>query len=98
MAWQNSDRRAGLPRDWNRRRQRVLDRDDHRCRIRGPKCIGKATDVDHIIRGDNHDEVNLQAACRPCHNAKTSRESNEVQTRMRKAAKRPPPRHPGRRD
>lgn len=95
MAWANSDRRAGLPKDWPARRKRILQRDDYLCQIRGPRCTGRATDVDHIERGNNHDETNLQSVCRPCHDQKTSVESTERRRQLRQARHRPRDRHPG---
>lgn len=76
------------PINWNRKgagrtstpehkawRRAVLDRDHWRCRIRGPKCLGKATQADHIINvargGAELDLNNGQAVCKPCHDAKT---------------------------
>lgn len=96
--WRSSTRRARLPTDWPARRRRILIRDQHRCQLDYPGiCAERATDVDHIIAGDNHDDHNLQAACDPCHQHKSSREG--VHARADRAAQRlrPPRRHPGRR-
>jgi len=95
MTWYSSDRRAGLPKDWPARRKRVLKRDGYLCQIRGPRCLGTATDVDHIKRGDNHDDGNLQSACSPCHNTKTSAESIAQRSKLRSRRFRPAERHPG---
>lgn len=55
---------------WKRIRLVVLERDQHRCQIRGRRCKGIATEVDHIVRlidgGAWLDLDNLRAACRPC--------------------------------
>lgn len=55
---------------WRTLRAYVLERDHHTCRIGGPKCIGNATTVDHIIPlaegGQKYDESNCRAACVPC--------------------------------
>lgn len=75
-------------------RKRILGRDNHRCCIRGPRCIGEATEVDHRDnrRGpDYDDDGNLQAVCVPCHRAKTQREARAARMRH----KRKPLRHPG---
>lgn len=88
--WANSDRRARLPADWPKRRAAVLRRDHHYCQIRGPRCVLTATEVDHIVAGDNHDLANLQAVCEPCHRAKTNAERPKLPPR-----KRPPESHPG---
>lgn len=63
--------RAGRP--WRRLRAQVLQRDPA-CRIRGPKCKGYSTTVDHIIplslRPDlAHDPNNLRGACTACNYA-----------------------------
>lgn len=86
--WSNSDRRKRLPADWPQRRRLVLDRDRRLCRLRyAGICTTVATDVDHIVAGDNHELTNLQAACRPCHTHKTNLE--------RATTRRPAERHPG---
>ena len=57
---------------WRRTRLTVLERDHHECQIRGPRCSGRATQVDHIIpKCDGGDENldNLRAACQPCNAA-----------------------------
>ena len=55
---------------WRRVRRQVLERDGHQCRIRGPKCRGTATDVDHVVPvpdgGATYDPNNLRAACHTC--------------------------------
>lgn len=60
-------------------RRAVLERDHWRCQIRGPKCLGKATQADHIVNvkrgGAEYDLTNGQAVCAPCHQAKTQREA-----------------------
>lgn len=98
--WDKSDRKtkAPLPSNWSSLRLRVLSRDKRECQIRGPKCIGKATEVDHIRQGTDHSLTNLQAVCQPCHRIKTSAQGNEVKKRMRGQRNRPAERHPGSRD
>ncbi|ART68832.1 hypothetical protein BTO20_09755 [Mycobacterium dioxanotrophicus] len=64
------------------RRDRVLQRAGHQCRIRYPDvCIGTASCCDHIValteHGDDSDE-NCQAACAPCHRRKTSLEGHRA--------------------
>ena len=55
---------------WRRVRLVVLERDDYICKVQGPKCERKATDVDHIIPvpdgGAVFDTYNLRAACHRC--------------------------------
>lgn len=55
---------------WRTIRNRILERDGHRCQIRGPGCLQWADQVDHILPiklgGEWWSEDNLRAACRPC--------------------------------
>lgn len=48
----------------------VLERDGYECRLRLPGCLGRATEVDHIVPraagGPVFDLDNLRAACRSC--------------------------------
>ncbi|MEN6547761.1 MAG: HNH endonuclease signature motif containing protein [Armatimonadia bacterium] len=57
-------------RRWARLREQILIRDGHRCQIRGPRCRGRATQVDHILAvadgGSMFDPSNLRAACSWC--------------------------------
>lgn len=87
MSW----RRTPLPPDWPARRRRVLDRDQHQCQLRGPRCAGEATDVDHIGDRDDHSDANLRSACGPCHDSRTGQQARAVQGFRR----RPPAKHPG---
>jgi 5-methylcytosine-specific restriction endonuclease McrA len=73
-AFYTTNRKAELPSDWNYRREIVFQRDNGRC-----KCGRAATEVDHIIPGNDHDLDNLQAICTDCHRKKTSAEGNEAQ-------------------
>lgn len=69
----------GYGAQWDRDRKRILERDAGLCQI----CLGNgqvtlATQVDHIIPkcdGGTDDADNLQAICKPCHQAKTAAES-----------------------
>ena len=76
-AWATSDRSRRLPSSstWARIRAAVLNRDQHLCQINGPSCRLIATEVDHIVPGDDHRMENLQAACSVCHRAKTQAEA-----------------------
>lgn len=65
------------PGNWRTLRRTILQRDNFRCYILGPDCIGEATTVDHIVpvaQGGTHHPDNLAAACVPCHDAKTEQE------------------------
>lgn len=76
--WLGSDRKERLPPDWPKIRKRILKRDGHRCRwtIAGHRCEARATDVDHIVPGDDHSDDNLQSLCGPHHLRKTGRDSH----------------------
>jgi 5-methylcytosine-specific restriction protein A len=101
MTW--SMKRAGnpMPKDWPKIKAQVLERDGYRCRIRGPRCLGRANQVDHVIPRwkierqrlpiDFDDERNLQSTCGPCHRSKTGKDANS----MRGTRLRPPEKHPG---
>jgi 5-methylcytosine-specific restriction enzyme A len=75
---------------WSRIRLRVLERDDYTCQIAGPRCLGIATEVDHIGDRDDHSEDNLRSACKPCHATRTWQ-----QTLARPPRRRQPEAHPG---
>lgn len=91
--WERSRRRDELPPDWKQRRRRVLERDGYRCTriVEGGRCPKRATDVDHIERGDDHRESNLASLCKKHHLEKSSAEG--VAARPKRA--RDPEPHPG---
>lgn len=95
MSWSSSDRRSRLPADWPRRRRRILRRDGHRCQLRYDGCRGIATEVDHIVNDDNHDDHNLHAVCEPCHAIKTQTEAADGRAVIRERGLRAPEPHPG---
>lgn len=68
-------------------------RDGHRCQaeVHVPACDGVATDVDHVVRGDDHRYANLQSLSHPCHMAKTAAEG----VAARVTTTRPAEPHPG---
>jgi 5-methylcytosine-specific restriction endonuclease McrA len=55
---------------YRRLRRLVLARDGMVCQIKGPRCTGYATQVDHVIArsegGSVYDMANLRSACRMC--------------------------------
>jgi 5-methylcytosine-specific restriction endonuclease McrA len=52
---------------WRDLRLSILRRDKWRCQIRGQRCTGKATHVDHILgRGVSERPEDLRAACATC--------------------------------
>lgn len=90
MVWSTSDRRERLPADWHRRVAAVKARDGGICRY----CGQTGAEVDHIVRGDDHDLCNLQLLCRECHASKTRIEAVAARTRVLR--RRPlPADHPG---
>lgn len=99
MPWEptaTSKRRAELPGDWTTRRVRVLRRDGYACQARdstGRACGAPANQVDHVVRGSNHELDNLQSLCRWHHARKSSEEGNAAR-RPRPTQKRPPEAHP----
>lgn len=95
--WSGSYRNLRLPPNWRDIRRRILERDNHTCQIRLLGCLVTASDVDHIVRGDDHSIENLRAACRKCHDRKSSAEGNDRQRQLRALRKRPIERHPGHR-
>jgi 5-methylcytosine-specific restriction endonuclease McrA len=96
VAWVTSDRLERLPADWERRRTEVFRVKGTKCLIKwGDGCQGEATDVDHIVHGDDHSLENLQPGCTWCHTRKSSAEGNAVRSMMRRRGKRQPERHPG---
>ena len=55
----------------------ILERDKFTCQSCG--LITTVLEVDHIIpNADNNHTANLQALCRPCHEAKTLKENKRV--------------------
>jgi 5-methylcytosine-specific restriction enzyme A len=96
MSWTTSDRASRLPPNWESEIQpRILERDLYRCKIKDLGCQVVASEVDHKVRGDNHSDSNLQAACERCHARKSAREGNEAKARLKALRNRPPERHPG---
>lgn len=78
LPWNGSTRRQRLPNNWPQLRAEVLHRDSFRCQWISPAfnslCGDEATDVDHIIHGDNHHPSNLQALCAYHHRQKSGSE------------------------
>jgi len=94
--WAGSTRSATLPPDWERRRKRVLERDNYQCQHirsdRNRKCGARANQVDHINqeRREDHSDENLQSLCQWHHQRKSSAEGGRGNARKKAA-----PRHPG---
>lgn len=94
MGWETSNRSFRLPWDWKFRRAKVLARDYRLCKIRGIGCLIRASEVDHIIHGDDHSLENLRAVCTVCHKRKTSKEAWQGRMKRRQLRKRPLEQHP----
>ncbi len=78
MAWKKEHKSLEYGRaPWRRARAAAMARARGQCQIRGPGCTGVAVTIDHIygLAADPQHQ-HLQAACKPCHDAKTSGESN----------------------
>lgn len=60
--------------EWPKVRRLVLERDGGTCIVRGPRCTGVATEVDHIVPlalgGDRLDPDNLRASCKSCNSSR----------------------------
>ena len=88
--WDRSTRASRLPGNWGTLRRKVLERDNYRCtwvvvtREGRYRCERKATEVDHIQRGDDHSLENLRGLCHEHHDIKTRREG--IEQRMKNKA------------
>ena len=80
MPWANARKDPAYGRAaWSGARLECLRRARWRCEIQGPGCRGAAVTLDHIYGLANDPQHKaLQAACQPCHDAKTHRESGEA--------------------
>ncbi|WP_282203877.1 HNH endonuclease [Kitasatospora fiedleri] len=97
MAWSTSNRRSELPRDWARIRRRILRRDRGACTNTfsdGRQCEQPATDVDHIVPGNDHSDTNLRSLCGWCHRHKSSSEGGTAAGQRVVSSARPPTTHP----
>jgi 5-methylcytosine-specific restriction protein A len=68
------------------------------CQIQGQHCIRVATEDDHIVplfEGGTDALTNHQAACSPCHCAKTQAEAARAKQMINAKATRQTPVHPG---
>ena len=79
-------------------RQFVLKRDEYLCQIGGMKCVGTATQVDHVVPdylGGSDEPENLRGVCKNCHLEKSLAEAQDGNTRRRARGYYPEERHPG---
>lgn len=97
MPWDGSTRRSQLPPDWATIRNRILDRDGHRCtatRRDGQRCTERTRlEVDHIDNPHDHDEANLRTLCHWHHAQRTALQAQAARTPP--TQRRPPEPHPG---
>lgn len=95
--WASSNRRAELPPDWARRRDRRLAADGWRCRwlVEGTRCTALATDIDHVEGSNDHRHENLQSLCAEHHKIKTAAEAVEARRTKKARARLPTEEHPG---
>lgn len=95
--WRSSNRKAELPHDWPRIRREILTRAGHRCEWieHGARCPARATDVDHVVAGDDHSAGNLRALCGEHHKRKTQADAGAGRARARARLRLPTGRHPG---
>jgi 5-methylcytosine-specific restriction endonuclease McrA len=93
MPWKPADRNPAYNKaSWKRARLACLRDARWHCQIKGPGCIGAASIADHIFGiGNDPDHRHLQAACRPCSDAKTHRESGDARRGSGSSATDPEP-------
>lgn len=92
MGWDTSDRHARLPAGWSTRIvPAVLRLHRGRCHVCGQQG---ATEVDHVIPGDDHAPANLRPIHVTCHRDKTAREARAARARIRALRLRTPEPHP----
>ncbi|MPY92953.1 MAG: HNH endonuclease [Acidimicrobiia bacterium] len=101
MAWSKTTGGSrGYGWEWRRTRERILERDGHRCTILdedGNRCTEPAHAVDHRVgkaEGGTDDPSNLRSICRWHHVRVTARQSVEAR-KNRPSRFRPQERHPG---
>ncbi len=88
-AWNHKKSRheRGYGSDWEKRRERILKRDNYLCQCEECKDNGwltEANEVDHITpkaQGGTDDDWNLRAINNECHKKKTREESNQGKQR-----------------
>lgn len=100
MAWgPESGRTSPLPPGWEAIRQKVFNRDGHRCRWilpSGARCPRRATEVDHTKGADNHSLDALRSLCSHHHGKVTAKQGVEARRRRKKKPpRRKPESHPG---
>ncbi|MFD0276161.1 HNH endonuclease [Kitasatospora sp. NPDC127111] len=60
----------------------------------GRRCSARATDVDHIVPGDDHSDDNLRSLCGWCHRQKSASEGGTAAGQRAVRTTRPTALHP----
>lgn len=78
--WASSNRRSELPKDWERRRARILRRDPL-CTL-ALVCGGRSLSVIVHHAGDSldHSDQTLQGCCKACHDITIAEQSAEARS------------------
>lgn len=96
--WKGSNRRAELPPDWEKIRQRIFDRDGQTCtwvmKVSGRRCKDAATDCDHVGPKWDHSDANLRSLCAFHHRMHTAQQAGDA-SRRRGPVRRSDEQHPG---
>jgi 5-methylcytosine-specific restriction protein A len=77
--------------DWPQRVRAVLKRDGYVCQLHYDICVGRASQVDHIVQpeaGGTGDLSNLRAVCVKCHARRTGRQGAIAKQRAAKRRRR----------
>lgn len=94
MSWSTG---RHLPPDWPRIRERIKQRDGHRCTATlrdGSRCRERTRlEVDHIGDPNDHNDNNLRTLCHWHHAKRTAQQS--AAARRPVTQRRPPEAHPG---
>ncbi len=80
--WAGSTRRRRLPPDWPAIRARIQRRAGGRCEATlsgGRRCPLPGSQCDHVQRGDDHSDSNLQWLCTDHHATKSGSEGRAAQ-------------------
>lgn len=89
-AWQRTspyEQPGGSGYEWQRIRQRVIERDGGLCHLHLPGCTTYATTADHIkgkAAGGSDKDSNLQASCKNCNEMKRRQQSIDGRTKVRR--------------
>jgi 5-methylcytosine-specific restriction enzyme A len=88
-AWRVDPSRQSTYRgNWPQQRVRALERDGYVCQLRYRGCLGRASEVDHIVQpeaGGDNSLSNLRAVCRRCHATRTGRQGALAKQRASKS-------------